>query len=226
MKTKYFTLIFIFFTFYIFGQLKLGIELIGADAYIKISNNSKEDYVLPIDKYHFRPYELECDAFFDYEDEFPAFGLMVNVLSPDGNKEDYVVGYNRKPKFDSLVRVMDLKRNNLKEKILDWSKKNNIKDHNLAFINYNIINNLVYLKSGEELIFKIKLDLNNITNQELIFYNYILEHSKKYKLYLTLCNFKEINKYLTSAQKSRLKDYNFFTNKLDSNIVELKFHSN
>ncbi len=61
----------------------------------------------------------------------------------------------------------------------------------------------------------------NITNQESIYYNYILNKSENYQFYLSFCNYKSFDQYLTSAQKKRLNKNKFFYGKLESNIVQL-----
>ncbi len=91
----------------------------------------------------------------------------------------------------------------------------------LALTNYNIIKNLIYLKSKEKVSFKIKLDFYNITNQELIFYNYILDKELKYKLSLSLCEFDELENYFTIDQKQKLKNYKLFKGSIQSNKIQL-----
>lgn len=220
MYTKYLIVILTFIFLPLFGQIKLEFYLIDSVAHVTIYNNSKNNYALPIDQYHFRPYEKDCDAFSDHEAEFPDFGLMLNVVDPDDKKEEYVIGYNKTDDSNSLAKEIQSKRDNLKQMVLTWGKTNNIKDYKLAFMNYRLMNNLIYLKPGEKTSFKIKLNLYNITAQELIFYNYILEKSKKYKLYLSLCRGKNVNQYLTSVQKRKLKEYKIYSGTLESNSIQ------
>ncbi|WP_223609550.1 hypothetical protein [Chryseobacterium sp. OSA05B] len=223
MYSKYYTLILIFFFYSIFGQLRLELRLTNSIAKVTIYNESKENYVLPIDAFHFRPYEDDCNNLSDHELEFPSFGLMVNIIKSTGKKEDYTIGYYKTSEnFDSISNNINIKRSSFQKKISKWGKNNNIKDYNVSLINYNLINNLIYLKPKGKFSFNIKLDLYNITAQELIFYNYILEKSENYKFNLSLCEFKEIDRYLTSSQKYKLKKYKLFTKKLESNFVELK----
>lgn len=222
MHSKYYTLMLTFFFSFTFGQLKLEFTLINSVANVTIYNESKENYVLPIDVLHFRPYEADCGVFSDYEMEFPSLSLMVNIINSDSKREDYALGYKHFDNIDSIEKNIDTKRENFQKKIKDWGKKNNIKDYNLALINYNLNNNLIYLKPHEKVSFKIKFDLHNVTNQELIFYNYILEKTSNYIFYLSLCNYKNINKYLTSSQNKKLKKYKLFTGSLESNKIELK----
>ncbi len=221
MYTKYYTLILTLFFYSIFGQLSLEFTLIDSVASVTIHNKSKDNYVIPIDRFHFRPYEVDCNSFSDYESEFPSFGLMVNISTSDDKRVNYVMGYKYFENFDSINKEVGIKREIFRKKIKDWSKNNNIKDYNLALINYNLINNLIYFKPNEKISFKIKFDLYNITAQELIFYNYILEKTENYKLNLSLCEF-EFDKYLTSSQKKKLKKHKFFTGKIESNKIEIK----
>lgn len=222
MYTKYCSLILAFFFYSIFGQLKLEVRVVNSIANVIIKNDSKENFVFPVDRFHFRPYEAKCDTFSDYESEFPSFGVMVNIISADNKREDYVQGYKYVDNIDSIKQDIETKRDELQKKIKDWGASNDIKDYGLALINYNLNNNLIYLKPYEKISFNIKLDLNNITDQELIFYNYILDKTKSYKFYLSLCNYNQINKYLTSSQKIKLKKYKLFTGSIESNKIELK----
>lgn len=227
MHTKYYILILTFFFSSIFGQLRLELKLVNSVANLTIYNDSKENYILPVDLLHFRPYEADCNNFSEQEAEFPGFGLMVNIIEEDNKKEDYAVGYSKIPEnFDPLRDKVNIQRSGFKKKILKWAGKHKIKDYDLALINYTIMNNLIFLKAKEKISFNIKLDLYNITAQELIFYNYILEKSENYKLYVSLCEFKGIDKYLTFAQKEKLKKYKLFTDQLESNLIELKHDQN
>ncbi|GEM_PF-4140349 len=79
MKIKYYTLIFMLSPILLFGKLEMSIIYKNAVAEITIYNNSDEKYVLPLDKYHLRPYEKDCDAFYDYESNYPNYGLMTNI---------------------------------------------------------------------------------------------------------------------------------------------------
>ncbi|WBV60639.1 hypothetical protein PFY12_00640 [Chryseobacterium camelliae] len=221
MRKKYYTLILALFFCSVFGQLKLEFKLLNSIADITIYNTSKENYILPIDRFHLRPYETDCSTFANYESEFPSFGLMVNIFTSDGKRENYVMGYKHFDNFDSIGKKVNFKRDSFRKKILKWGEKNKIKDYNEALINYNLINNLIYLKPNEKISFKIKFDLYNITNQELIFYNYILEKSLEYKISLSMCEFNGIDKYFTVAQKKKLKKYKLFSGEILSNKVEL-----
>lgn len=117
---------------------------------------------------------------------------------------------------------MDIERNAFRKKIKLWGKINNIQNYNDALINYNLMNNLIYVEPHEKISFNIKVDLYNITNQELIFYNYILKKTENYNLYLSLCDFSNFDKYLTSSQKKKLCKYKFFYSKLESNKIQWK----
>jgi len=223
MQKRYYTIILTLFFHSIFSQLKLEIKFLNSIATITIHNDSQENYILPIDKLHLRPYETDCNSFSDQELEFPGMALMVNIETLENKKEDYTVGYYQTiDKSDSLIKKVNMKRSHFQEKIKEWGAKNNIKSYDFALINYNLIHNMLYIKSNEKISFKIKFDLYNITNQELIFYNYVLDNSTNYKVYLSFCGFNDYEKYLTNTQKKKLKKYNFFTGKLESNKIELK----
>jgi len=220
MATKYYTLILIFFFYSAFGQLSLKLSLKDSMTTVTIHNKSKENYIIPVDKSHFRPAETYCDSFSDHESEFPSFGLVVNVMTPNDKRQSYVIGYQHFENFDSITAKFNVERDRFDKKIKNWAKKNNIKNYNTALINYKLINNLIFLKPDEKTTFRIKLDLKNITSQELIFYNYILEESENYELYLSLCDF-DATKYLTRSQKRKFRSYKFFSGILESNKVKL-----
>ncbi|MDR2236360.1 MAG: hypothetical protein LBE92_09565 [Chryseobacterium sp.] len=217
MYTKYLIAVLIFICFPVFGQLKIEFSLTDSIAHVTIHNTSKNNYVFPLDQHHLRPYEDDCDSFSDFEPEFPSLALMINIADTGGKREDYIVGYN---KTDYFKEAQD-KRDLLKQKIVDWGNTNNINDYQSAAINYKIMNNLIYLKAGEKISLKIKVDLYNITAQEFIFYNYIPDKSKKYKACLSLCNYENIDQYLTSTQKEGLKNYKILTGTFESNSIEL-----
>lgn len=102
MITKYCVLILVFLSAFIFGQLKLDVTLVDSTVKVTIFNESKERYVLPLDKTHLRPYEKNCNAFLDYESEFPSLGLMINMIDSTGKNEEYTIGYKYVDKIDSI----------------------------------------------------------------------------------------------------------------------------
>jgi len=222
MYTKYLIIIFSIIFYPLFGQLRMEIEVINSVASINIYNDSENNYAFPLDINHLRPYEADCHNFSDKELEFPNMALMVNIEKADNIKEDYNVGYYRvEDKFDPLIKKANIERSNFKKEIQKWRKKNKIANYDVGLINYSIIKNLVYLKSKEKISFKIKLDLYNITNQELIFYNYILDKAMKYKLFMSLCEFDELESYFTLDQKQKLKEYKLFKGSIQSNKIQL-----
>ncbi len=221
MIVKYVILILTVLSSLVSAQLRLEVKLIDSVAEVTIINESKEQYILPIDKTHVRPYEKNCNTFSDYESEFPAFGLMVNLLDSSAKHQDYVMGYRSFDDINSVKKNIDREREKLRNTIRKWGDKNNIKNYNIAHINYNLINNLVCIKPNQKISFKIKVDLYNITNQELIFYNYSLKHAENYNFYLSLCSYNDLDRYLTSSQKKKLSKYNFFYGKLESNKIQL-----
>jgi hypothetical protein len=222
MITKYGMLILTVLSSILSAQLRLELKLIGSVAEVTIINTSKDYYVLPIDKVHLRPYERNCNTFSDYESEFPAFGLMVNLIDSSSKQADYVMGYKSFTEINSVKKNIDRKREKLKRRIIKWGDENKIKDYNTAFINYSLIQNLVYIKPDEKFTFKIKTDLHNITNQELIFYSYNIKNIENYNFYVSLCEYNDLDKYLTSSQKKKLSKYKFFNSKLESNKIQLR----
>ncbi|SHG41122.1 hypothetical protein SAMN02787073_4233 [Chryseobacterium vrystaatense] len=76
---------------------------------------------------------------------------MVNIIGKDGKKEDYTVGYsNTSENLDLITNKVNIQRSGLEKKVLNWGKNHKIRDYHLAFINYQMISNLVYLKAKEK----------------------------------------------------------------------------
>lgn len=220
MHKKKYTLILLFLFNTLFSQLALEVRLVDSTAHVNVINRSQDYYMLPINQNHFRPYEENCDNFIDYESEFPSFALLLNLVNSNGKKVDYTVGYKYLDDFNSDSEKINLERESFQKKIKKWGRKNNLNDYSTALINYKLINSLIFLKPNENKKFKIKLDLKNITSQDLIFYNYFLNEAETYKLFLSLCNFDSL-KYMTPDQRKKYANYKFFTGKLESNIIEL-----
>jgi len=220
MHKKKYTLILLFLFNTLFSQVVLEIKLVGSIAHVNIINTTEDYYMLPINQNHFRPFEENCDNFINYESEYPSFALLLNLVSLSGKKVDYTVGYKYLNDFNSDTKKINLERESFQKKIKKWGRKNNINDYSTALINYKLINSLIFLKPNENKKIKIELDLKNITSQDLIFYNYFLDEAETYKLFLSLCNFDSL-KYLTPYQRKKYANYKLFTNKLESNIIEL-----
>lgn len=219
--TKYGILILAVLSSIMSAQLRLELKLIGSVAEVILINNSNEHYALPIDKFHLRPYEQNCNTFSDYESEFPAFALMTNLVDSSNGQIDYMIGYKSFDDINSVKKNIDSKREKLKRRIIKWGDENKIKDYNNAYINYFLVQNLVCIKPNEKITFRIKADLHNITNQELIFYSYHIKNTENYNFYLSLCEYNDLDKYLTSSQKQKIKKYKLFTGSLESNKIQL-----
>lgn len=217
--TKYGILILTVLSSLISGQLKLELKLKASIAEITLINTSGEHYVLPLDKKRLRPYESVCNDFTVYESEFPSFGLMTGILNSSDEVQDYIIGYKSFDEINSEERDIEKRRNELKNKIHKWNEKNKIGDGKIAFINYFLVNNLVFIKPYEKIAFKITFDIQNITGQELIFYSYWIKKTDHYRLYLSLCKYDDAEKYLTAAQKKKLGPYKFFNGYLESNSI-------
>jgi len=219
MKTKYFTLILVLISFKLYSQLSIELEIRNSLAYITVKNNSTDAYLLPIDTKHLRPFENVCNNFSEQEIEFPSLALMLDFTTRDNKRESYVEGHLSINDFEIIKNRINEKREKEKKKIEKWKSHYGLKNYNEALINYNVVNNLIFLKPKEKKQFFIKIDLHNITSQELLFYNYLLDQNEHYMVNLKYCNI-DINKYLTSDQKSKFKKYKIFSNELKSNFVK------
>jgi hypothetical protein len=137
MMVKYVILILTVLSSLISAQLRLEVKFVDSVAEVMIINESKEQYILPIDKTHLRPYEKNCNTFSEYESEFPAFGLMIHLMDSYDKYQDYVTGYKSFDDIKSVEKNIDIKREKLRETVRKWGDKNNIKDYNIAYVNYN-----------------------------------------------------------------------------------------
>lgn len=97
------------------AQLRLELKLIGAVAEVTVINTSNDYYAVPIDKTHLRPYEQNCNNFSDYETEFPAFGLMVNLVDSSNEQTDYTMGYKSFTDINLVKKILIEKEKYLKE---------------------------------------------------------------------------------------------------------------
>lgn len=209
----------------LYSQVKLDFKLDFNSniADIVITNNTSENYVIPLEKKYLRPYEPLCDNYQEYEDNFPSLGLMLMIenLSDNNLLTYYVNDYVDPNKFDSISKEYQKQKINYDNLINQWKASNKISKINNAKINYSIMNSLIFIKPHETISYKVKVDINNITNQKFKFYSYSYNPLQSYKYYLQYCSPAEMYKYLTKIQKKQIKDqgYKLFYGTLKSNII-------
>lgn len=223
MKTTFF-IIFSFCGNYLFSQIKLELKLDFDDkiADITIVNNSSENYAFPLDKSFLRPYEPECFNYQEYEEDFPFLALMLMIEKQNNNEllTYYVEDYVDPVKFDSITREYQKEKKKHDNLIENWRIINKIKKMKDAKINYSIMNSFVYLKPNEKINYKVRININNITNQKFKFYSYSYDSFQTYKYYLEYCDLSKAYEYLTKKQKKEIKEkgYTLFSNKITSNF--------
>ncbi|WP_261512647.1 hypothetical protein [Chryseobacterium paludis] len=225
MKNILFIITIIFCSNVSYAQIKLEFKLDFNSniAEITIINDTSENFVFPLDKNNFRPYEPECSNFQEYEDSFPSLGLMLMIEKQSDKKllTYYVEDYVDIAKFDSITKEYK-KQKLINDKIIDkWQKSNKIKEIKDAKINYSIMNNLIFLKAKEKVNYKIKVNTNNITDQNFKSYSYLYDSSEPYKFYLEYCNASKAYEYLTEKQIKKIKKmgYKLLYATLKSNVL-------
>ena len=227
MKNIFFIIIF-FCGGFLQSQIKLEFKLDFNSniADITIINNTSEKYVFPLDKKFLRPYEPDCSNYQEYEESFPSLGLMLMIEEQSENEllTYYVENYVDTSKFDSITKVYQKERLVYEDLIEKWKQINEINKEKDAKINYNVMNNLTFLKPKEKINFKVKVNIDNITDQKFKFYSYLYDPHKFYKYYLEYCSASKAYEYLTYEQKKRIKrkGYKLFSGVLKSNILNSK----
>ncbi|ANF49961.1 hypothetical protein A0O34_05210 [Chryseobacterium glaciei] len=223
MKNIFFIII-LFFSSISYAQIRLEFKLDfnSKIADVTIINNSSENYVFPLDINNLRPYEPECANYQEYEDSFPSLGLMLMIENQNDMKllTYYVEDYVDPIKFDSITKEYKKKKSVYDDSMEKWKKLNKIKKIKDAKINYNIMNNLIFLKPKEKINYKLAVNTNNITNQNFKAYSYLYNSSESYKYYVEYCNASKAYEYLTRKQKKKIKGkgYKLFFGTLKSNI--------
>ncbi|MGH1516146.1 hypothetical protein [Chryseobacterium sp. JK1] len=226
MPAKYLTLLLTCFYLSVFGQLRLEFQVNGSVAKVTISNNSKDSYAIPLETEHFRPYEPLCDNYQEYEDSFPGLGLMLMIEKQSTNEllTYYVQDYVDPDKFDSIAKEYQKQKIANDHLIEEWKRIHKIAKVKDAKINYDIMNNLLFLKPYESISYKVNINLNNITNQKFKFYSYSYDSHQSYRYYLEYCSPAKAYGYLTKQQKNTIKEkgYKLFYEKLRSNVIMVK----
>lgn len=211
----------------VFSQLTLKWELKNNNkqAVISIKNSSDTNIAVPLDIRSLQGYISDNyhELLSEENTKYPFLTLRVTIfdstLTKRLNVEDSVPYLNIST-FEENRQKIDTVRKNDQLKLETWKKKNRIINDSAARINYYLFENIILLKPKENLKFVVAFNPRNITNQEdATHYSYNLKQNKRYTVFLSLNVEDELYKYLTTSQKQKLKKYNLFTGKIESNAI-------
>lgn len=225
----YFTLLLLIVTNSLYSQLNISWKLDSKkeNADIVIYNNSSENIAVAVDTLSLQGYFNDSHIISkeNWNKNYPFLALTLTIYDDNKNK---LITNTSNPYYDlSEFQNMKSKRDSLEKEynsiIKKWKIRNKIKNDHVAQINYYLVNNLLLIKPKSSIKFSVIFNLRNITNtKNNLLDSYILEADNKYNSFLTLNVDKSIEKYLTKEQKQKLKNYVFFTGRIESNKIELQ----
>jgi len=223
-----FLLLFITNKFYSQVYINWKLDSKGENAEITIFNNSNEDIAIPIDTLSFQAYFNDTHKITkeNWNKNYPFFALTLNVYDYNQNrlKANTDMPYLDSSEFIKTKNKIDSIQNKYTSIIKEWKINNNITNDNIAQINYYLLKNLILIKSKDKVKFSVIFNLRNISNKENGLYDsYIIEKDKKYSALLKLNIDKRTYNYLTREQKQKLKNYNLFTGRIESNKIEIRY---
>lgn len=192
---------------------------------IVLINESKYNYIIPIDTTGYKIYTLNdrCDNFYRYGD-FPDLGIIPMIKNDNDN---FMEGISGMPSFDmkdldSIIINRKEKERIHKEEIKNWKKKYHIKgEYKNADINWYLYNQLKILVPGKKFTL-----IKNFSSMWWLsptsFYYYWLKENIDYPMFLEICIEEKIYDYLTPKQKEEFKGYKFFSGKIQSNEIMIR----
>lgn len=168
-----------------------------------LKNKSNKNIVLPLDTTKLRFYDI-------YECNFTKFNLQTYPFLALSLK------FHENPTGSKVVTDWGMGTPDSEP----WPKDRFIdkKVHEYVF------DNLIFMKSGEEIKFSMKSRLNYFQYDDLFpYFEYAnLKSNTKYEVYFFYCAEME-NTYslLTKQQKKKLREYDFFTGTFESNKIKI-----
>ena len=195
---------------------------------ITLDNQSKKDYIIPIDTTGYRTYMLDnkCNDFF-MMDYYPDLGITPKIykdnflLEGDGA---YLQGRMGDEEWNRRKKEQERRKNKKKKEAKLWMKKYKIKEnYDYIIRNKYLFENIKTLKVGEKIVYVKKFN-PFLMNYDSFFETHdfhLLEEGRVYKIYFEFCIEEAKYNYLTPQQKEKYKDYKFFTGKIISNEVEI-----
>ncbi|SDQ50389.1 hypothetical protein SAMN05421664_1839 [Chryseobacterium soldanellicola] len=240
-------LIIFIFMFHIFNsQIKININVVENTHYeirnekrykllIKITNESTQKYILPIDITGFKNYMSEepCSNF-NLIDFYPDLGFLPmfknEITYIEGSGINYPHLVNNKRELKKYQNKINRYKKNKSIKLNKWIKDNKLNkvSKEWAEINQYLLSNLLTLNSEQSFSFEIYFNPLQYNYVKLYgsSYSYPIESNKTYQFSLQLCIEKNIYQYLTEDQKDKFKDYKFFNGKIMSNEIDFKMVHN
>lgn len=194
---------------------------------ISISNESNKKLAVPLDIAWFKGYFSPdiCPKFEDVEYPYLAPTLLIK-----DEKQQYIeaksvnLGYIDE-KYIKNDDDFSSKENEKRKLIDNWMKKENINDYSKAMANLYLINNIILMQPKQNFSYEIQLDISEIKYSKFsaLHDKYSLEDNNNYNLSLAICIDKNVYDYLTVTQIKKLKKYNLFTGRVESNKVVIKY---
>ncbi|QIY90781.1 hypothetical protein [Chryseobacterium gallinarum] len=210
------------------GLNTLGIEkeYKGHILELTVINESDNSITFPLDTLSYAlPFTEDLNAYYQEQNLILAPD-MVNSLAVYGfiyQKGKFFEGaLGDEPSYD-YPGIMD--RNNFREKrekvINEWGLRNNIKDDVMRAYNWYLMKNLITIKPGKKIKYKIYFNpffkmLNRYGEQEFYYQlNFKLPYKVNFKI---ICN-ENLYKLLTTRQRKEYK--NLFIGVVESNTLDL-----
>jgi hypothetical protein len=217
----------------VFGQVSfkiLNLKNIDHNKYllrIDITNETNKKLAIPLDTTWFRGYFSSeiCPKF--EEIEYPY--LAPTVLIMDKNQQ-YIEAHSANlgyidEKYIKLDNKFSSKKNKKQILIDNWMKRENISDYSKAVTNLYLMNNIILMQPKQNFSYEIQLDISEIKYSKIsaLHDEYPLKIDEKYNLSLAICIDKQVYNYLTPSQIKKLKKYDLFTGKIESNKFEIRY---
>lgn len=213
----------------IYSQIKFTasiVKTIDNHTYIlkvNLTNQSQENYAIPIDTTGFRAYySPQICSKIDYPDKYFAPVLLFKEEKSDVYIQANSGSYDLyEPIIENLEKQAAIKLQKRKNIIKNWMIKNQFKTIEEAEENYNVVNNIVFLKPKQKFSYELRLDISDIRHSEISLNHdrYYLNKNNNYFFSLSICIDKSVYKLLTNQQIKQNKEYKFYHGRLDSNII-------
>jgi len=234
MKMKKYLILFnIIIINFVSGQISFKIlNLKGTDhnkylLKIDITNETNKKLAIPLDTAWLKGYFSSeiCPKF--EEVEYPYLAPTVLIMD---EKQQYIEAHSANLGYidEKYIKLDDeFFSNKNKKQILinNWMKKENISDYSKAVTNLYLMDNIILLQPKQNFSYEIQLDISELKYSELsaLHDEYPLKMDKNYNLSLAICIDKDVYNYLTPFQIKRLKKYNLFIGKIESNKFEIRY---
>ncbi len=235
---NFLALCFLFYATLLFSQIEIKIEPLknndkNCKIRITIVNTSKLNYAIPLDNSGFKPFDNEI-YWLDFETtEKLNKNLALELLIRPNVKEEYMEAFTRIPhppdpdfiNIDSLWTSMNKDFEDYEKEINSWKLDNEIEDFKKAEKNKYLINNMLFLKAGEEYSYNIQLQ-NTFSVEQFPFSPvsfYLIGPNQKYLINLRINITKDIKMFFTKKQLLKIKNNQLFSGIINSNNLLISF---